>query len=73
MHVDAEEFCYIIREAGLLTGEDGTVVGKFGVGKLIYIPEGVHHGYVNNTTKPLEMLIWCSERGSLSCESSQAI
>jgi quercetin dioxygenase-like cupin family protein len=66
-HDNAEEFIYIIKGSGTLIGENDAPIGAFDEGKLIYVPEGARHGLVNDTTKPLEILIWCSKNGVLEC------
>jgi mannose-6-phosphate isomerase-like protein (cupin superfamily) len=65
VHDGAEEFIYVIKGSGTLIGENDEPIGLFDEGKLIYVPEGARHGIVNRTTKPLELLIWCSKNGEL--------
>ena len=60
-HENAEQFNYVIRGEGVLLGEDGREVGRFRRGHVIFVPEGVPHGFVNDSEETLEMVYVCSK------------
>lgn len=61
VHENAEQFNYVIEGEGVLLGEGGKEVGRFKRGNVIFFPEGVPHGYVNDGDKPLKMVFVCSK------------
>lgn len=61
VHENAEQFNYVISGEGVLLGENGHEVGRFKRGHVIFVPEGVPHGFVNDSDETLEMVYVCSK------------
>lgn len=65
VHEQGEEFAYVLHGEGLLVSENEYVIGNLPEGKLVYVPEGAYHGYINTGVQPLELLVWTSKEAGL--------
>ena len=71
-HADGEEFAFVLKGEGLLLGENSRAIGPIPAHKLVHVPSGAPHGYVNLTTQTLEILVWTSTEAELTCGGAES-